>query len=135
MSSKTSSRINWTQLGLELIVVVGGILIALGIDSWAAERQNFELEVAFLQQLHDDLTRAARARWPATRRRRWPLPPFSARRSMGPSRSDRCGSSASSSDPAYASPGRTLRSASCRRVSICTPSGVRKISSTLRFLA
>jgi hypothetical protein len=58
VSSKTSLRINWAQLGLELIVVVGGILIALGIDSWAAERQDSELEAAFLQQLHDDLTRA-----------------------------------------------------------------------------
>ena len=59
MSSDQSRvrRINWAQLGLELVVVVGGILIALGIDSWAAEQQEAELEEAFLQQLHDDLTR------------------------------------------------------------------------------
>jgi hypothetical protein len=60
VDSKASrlGRIKWAQLVLELIVVVGGILIALGIDSWAAERQEAELEEAFLQQLHDDLGRA-----------------------------------------------------------------------------
>ena len=60
MSNDTARRggINWAQLGLELIVVVGGILIALAIDSWAAERRGLELEDAFLQQLRDDLARA-----------------------------------------------------------------------------
>lgn len=51
-------QVNWTQLALELVVVVVGILIALYIDSRVAERQNRRLEEAFLQQLYDDLTRA-----------------------------------------------------------------------------
>jgi len=56
--SGVEQRINWSQLGLELLVVIIGILLALGIDSWWAGRQAADLEEAFLVQLHDDLTRA-----------------------------------------------------------------------------
>jgi len=49
---------NWTELTLELVVVVVGILLALGIDSWRAERQERALEVSILTQLETDLVRA-----------------------------------------------------------------------------
>ena len=48
----------WAQLGLELVVVVVGILLALGIDSWVEGRRKRELETDFLAQLRDDLARA-----------------------------------------------------------------------------
>lgn len=48
----------WPQLGLELVVVVLGILLALGIDSWWAERNDRALERAILSQLSKDLSRA-----------------------------------------------------------------------------
>ena len=51
-------RINWAQLALELVIVVGGILIALGIDSWWTDRKAAELEQAFLSQLVEDLRQA-----------------------------------------------------------------------------
>jgi uncharacterized protein (UPF0335 family) len=50
--------IRWAQLGLELIVVVVGILMALAIDSWWAERQERILEASVLEQLAADLARA-----------------------------------------------------------------------------
>ncbi len=53
-----ASSINWAQLGIELVIVVGGILIALGIDSWWSERNARELEGAFLAQLVVDLQQA-----------------------------------------------------------------------------
>jgi hypothetical protein len=46
------------RLAAELVVVVFGILIALGIDSWWSNRQDRDLEYALLTQLHGDLTRA-----------------------------------------------------------------------------
>lgn len=51
-------RITWSQLVLELVVVVFGILIALGIDSYRTEHRDAKLEVEFLRQLHKDLLRA-----------------------------------------------------------------------------
>ena len=50
--------VNWRQLGLELVMVVGGILIALAIDSWWSERQARRLEHTFLEQLVVDLEQA-----------------------------------------------------------------------------
>ena len=51
-------KTNWSRLAFELIVVVLGILIALGIDSWWSNRQDLHLERALLEQLHTDLVRA-----------------------------------------------------------------------------
>jgi hypothetical protein len=53
-----SNGVGWTHLGLELVVVVVGILLALGINSWNADRQAAALQDAFLRQLRDDLLRA-----------------------------------------------------------------------------
>lgn len=60
MSSNTPflRRTNWGQLGLELVVVVVGILMALSIDSVLADRRNAGLEKDFLGQLREDLARA-----------------------------------------------------------------------------
>lgn len=52
------TSINWPQLATEFVIVVGGILMALGIDSWWAERGAAELERAFLGQLVVDLRQA-----------------------------------------------------------------------------
>lgn len=46
---------NWTELTLELVVVVVGILLALAIDSFSAERQERILEQSLLSQLQADL--------------------------------------------------------------------------------
>jgi len=52
------TSIQWTQLLLELVMVVVGILLALGIDSWWAGRQEHALEHDLLTQLSADLDRA-----------------------------------------------------------------------------
>ena len=59
--NRLSSRLQgntWSKLFLELVVVVVGILIALGIDSYRTELGNAKLEAEFLRQLKKDLLRA-----------------------------------------------------------------------------
>lgn len=48
----------WAGLGLELVVVVVGILLALAIDAYWSERSDRRLELALLEQLAADLSRA-----------------------------------------------------------------------------
>ena len=57
LKSKPNNN-TWSQLVLELLIVVVGILIALGIDSYRTELGNAKLEADFLRQLHKDLLRA-----------------------------------------------------------------------------
>ena len=54
----SSPRLPWGRLAAEFVVIVVGVLVALSVDSWVADRQQARLEEAFLGQLHDDLTRA-----------------------------------------------------------------------------
>ena len=56
--SSSNGRQNWAALGLELVVVVVGILLALAIDAYWVERGDRGLELALLEQLGADLGRA-----------------------------------------------------------------------------
>ena len=48
---------NWFAVGVELLVVIVGILIALQVSDWATEREHRATERTYLQRLHDDLQR------------------------------------------------------------------------------
>ncbi|QIG54625.1 hypothetical protein G6N82_11075 [Altererythrobacter sp. BO-6] len=49
------ARQDWLAVFVELVVVVAGILIALGFDQWAEERADRQRERQYLARLHDDL--------------------------------------------------------------------------------
>ncbi|MDH3547874.1 MAG: hypothetical protein OEQ16_00835 [Gammaproteobacteria bacterium] len=52
---KNLAEANYNALGLEMIVVIAGILIAFQIDRWAEERREREQEYQYLVRLKDDL--------------------------------------------------------------------------------
>lgn len=54
ISSKLSKQ-NWVAVFIEFVVIVSGILIALGLDQWADGRADRQREVEYLERLHDDL--------------------------------------------------------------------------------
>ena len=45
----------WFAVGVDLLVVVVGILIALQVDAWAQGRADRRLERVYLQHLKEDL--------------------------------------------------------------------------------
>lgn len=47
----------WYKLGVEFVLIIAGILIALAIDNWNTQRESRQLEVQFLQQVRQDLLR------------------------------------------------------------------------------
>ena len=47
----------WFGVGVDLIVVVAGILLALQLDGWAERREENRLERVYLQRLAEDLER------------------------------------------------------------------------------
>jgi len=47
----------WYKLGIEFVLIVAGILIALAIDNWNKQREIRQLEVQLLQQVRQDLVR------------------------------------------------------------------------------
>lgn len=51
---------DWLGLGLEILVVTLGVLLAFEIEQWAQERQRDAEERQFLERLHFDYGRAAR---------------------------------------------------------------------------
>ncbi|MCB2092077.1 MAG: hypothetical protein KDF58_11550 [Alphaproteobacteria bacterium] len=46
---------NWFAVGLDMIVVILGILIALGIDEWRQDQEDLALEINYAQNLISDL--------------------------------------------------------------------------------
>ena len=53
---KTKSN-GWNKLGVEFVLIIAGILIALAIDNWNKQREERRLEVQLLQQVREDLVR------------------------------------------------------------------------------
>ena len=53
--SKALARQDWAAVAIELVVVVVGILIALGVGQWAEQRSERQRERLSLERLHDDL--------------------------------------------------------------------------------
>lgn len=49
------ATIPWKRLGAELVVIIAGVLIALGVDSWAGRRHDRTLEKEYLRALSEDL--------------------------------------------------------------------------------
>jgi len=49
------ARQDWAAVAIELVVVVVGILIALGVGQWAGQRSERQRERVSLERLHDDL--------------------------------------------------------------------------------
>lgn len=47
----------WYKLGVEFVLIIAGILIALAIDNWNKQRETRQLEVQLLQQVRQDLLR------------------------------------------------------------------------------
>ena len=45
----------WSAIGIELLLIVVGILVALSIDDWAQDRENQRTEQDYLQILSRDL--------------------------------------------------------------------------------
>jgi hypothetical protein len=43
------------RLAAEFVVIVTGVLVALGMEAWAQARQDRERELAYLSDLHDEL--------------------------------------------------------------------------------
>lgn len=56
----TGSSRPWKRLIAELAVIVAGVLIALGADSWWEQRQERRRAVEYLQQLLDDFRQTER---------------------------------------------------------------------------
>lgn len=52
---KALARQDWVAVAIELVVVVVGILIALGVGQWADHRGERQRERVSLERLHDDL--------------------------------------------------------------------------------
>lgn len=47
---------DWLAVGIELVVVIAGILIALQVDQWSSDRADRARERAYLERLADDLS-------------------------------------------------------------------------------
>ena len=58
MSTKNNG---WYKLGIEFVLIIAGILIALAIDNWNKQRETRQLEVQLLQQVRQDLVRDSAA--------------------------------------------------------------------------
>jgi len=54
-ASRALTRQDWTAVAIELVVVVVGILIALGVSQWAEQQGERQRERVSLERLHDDL--------------------------------------------------------------------------------
>jgi hypothetical protein len=54
-------RNSWYKLGIEFVLVIAGILIALAIDNWSKQRESRQLEVQLLEQVRQDLVRDTEA--------------------------------------------------------------------------
>jgi len=46
---------NWRQASIEVVVIVVGVLVALGVDEWWGERENRATETEYLARLVDDI--------------------------------------------------------------------------------
>ena len=46
---------SWLAVGIDLLVVVLGIMIALQVDGWRQRREDRELEQVYLRRLREDL--------------------------------------------------------------------------------
>ena len=57
---KTKNK-GWYKLGVEFVLIIAGILIALAIDNWNKQRETRQLEVQLLQQVRQDLVRDSEA--------------------------------------------------------------------------
>lgn len=55
LTFKALVRQDWAAVAIELVVVVVGILIALGVGQWADKRSDRHREQVSLERLHDDL--------------------------------------------------------------------------------
>ena len=53
--SRRFAKAGYLALGLEIVVVIVGILIAFQIDRWAEDRRDRKLEQNYLVRLHEDL--------------------------------------------------------------------------------
>ena len=53
--SRRFAKAGYLALGLEIVVVILGILIAFQIDRWAEDRRDRKLEQNYLVRLHEDL--------------------------------------------------------------------------------
>ena len=53
MSSRLPSL--WSRLIAEFLVIVVGVLVALGLDQWVASRKDRDLETEYLERLLDDV--------------------------------------------------------------------------------
>lgn len=51
-------EMRWTQVALELVLLVLGILIALAVDGWMDDRRDARLERAYLERLERDLAQS-----------------------------------------------------------------------------
>ncbi len=47
---------NWLAVGIDLLVVIGGIFLGMQVTEWNDERKDRVLERAYLERLSDDLT-------------------------------------------------------------------------------
>ena len=55
--SESTRRIPLGRLAAEFVVIVVGVLVALGADAWMDERAELEAEAQFLAEVHADLGR------------------------------------------------------------------------------
>lgn len=51
----TRIQIQWPRLAAEFLVIVVGVLVALGVDQWAQDRRDRSLEAEYLERLLEDL--------------------------------------------------------------------------------
>ena len=54
MSETQSKKISWPRMGVEAIIIIASILLALGVDEWREDRRDRMLEREYLGQLLDD---------------------------------------------------------------------------------
>jgi hypothetical protein len=53
--TSSRSRIPWPRLVAEFLVIVVGVLVALGVDQWVQDRQDRALEAEYLERLLADV--------------------------------------------------------------------------------
>ncbi len=48
MSETQSKKISWPRMGVEAIIIIASILLALGVDEWREDRRDRMLEREYL---------------------------------------------------------------------------------------
>jgi hypothetical protein len=56
MTTNKLSDLPWSRMGVEAVIIVASILLALGVDEWRQDREDRQLEDVYLNRLIEDLS-------------------------------------------------------------------------------